>query len=311
VKIREETLSVSGLRHNAFIYDSDEEFVGRMATFLEDGLEEGASTVAVTTRSNCALLRDALGAASDHVAFVDRDAWYVRPATTIATYHARLREFERAGARSIRVVAELQFGPKPEEWNEWMAYEAISNRALAEHPAWIVCAYDARVLPEQVIEGAWRTHPEVLTEGSQVSPLFDEPEHVVRGLAPEHEPLSELRTVPSGDDPVTFRERLAAEMAAANVPPTKALNLLLAANEIVRNAFQHAGGPATLRVGLVEGCFVCEISDRGPGFDDPMAGYLPPKPEHGRGTGLWSARQLTSRLELIPSADGLTVRLWL
>ena len=27
--------------------------------------------------------------------------------------------------------------------------------------------------------------------------------------------------------------------------------------------------------------------------------------------GLWTARQLTARLELIPSADGLTVRLWL
>jgi hypothetical protein len=29
------------------------------------------------------------------------------------------------------------------------------------------------------------------------------------------------------------------------------------------------------------------------------------------GAGLWIARQLTSRLELIPSAEGFTARLWL
>jgi anti-sigma regulatory factor (Ser/Thr protein kinase) len=192
-----------------------------------------------------------------------------------------------------------------------MSYEAISNRALADHPAWIVCLYDTRALPEQVIEGAWRTHPEVIAEGRPARPLFDDPVAVVRELATQHEPLSELRTVPAGDDPTSFREQLAAEMATARVPQKKALNMLLAANEIVANAFRHAGGPDTLRVGLSEGRFVCEITDRGPGFDDPLAGFLPPKPEQGRGTGLWTARQLTSRLELIPSAEGLTVRLWI
>jgi anti-sigma regulatory factor (Ser/Thr protein kinase) len=117
--------------------------------------------------------------------------------------------------------------------------------------------------------------------------------------------------VPPGGDPVAFRERLAAELAAAKVPEAKALKLLVAANEVAVNAFEHAGGPERLRIGVVDGRFVCEISDRGPGFDSPLAGYLPPKPEAGRGSGLWTARQLTSRLELIPSADGLTVRLWL
>jgi anti-sigma regulatory factor (Ser/Thr protein kinase) len=217
----------------------------------------------------------------------------------------------RDGASSVRVVGEVQFGPTTQEWNEWTAYEAISNRALAEHPAWIMCAYDQRVLPEQVIEGASQTHPELLSESRQISPRFADPEQLVRTLTPAHEPLEELRPVPPGEDPVVLRERLAAELAAAKVPETKALNMLLAANEVAVNAFQHAGGPKMMRVGLVAGRFVCEISDRGPGLNDPLAGYLPPKPDHGRGSGLWTARQLTSRLELIPSAHGLTVRLWL
>jgi hypothetical protein len=56
--------------------------------------------------------------------------------------------------------------------------------------------------------------------------------------------------------------------------------------------------------------FVCEISDNGRGHDDPLAGYLPPRPEATDGAGLWVARQLTSSLNPISSAEGLTVRLW-
>ena len=303
-------MSVTGLRHEAFVYGSDEEFVERMTTFLEAGLEEGAAALAVTTRSNCALLRDELGTAAESVAFVDRDDWFIRPPTTIAAYHSTFGELLRGGAPSIRVVGEIQFGPTAGEWREWTAYEAILNRAFAERPAWIVCPYDQRALPEQVIEGAARTHPTVLGEGRKTGAGFAEPEDVVRAMIPAHEPLEGLRRVPPGDSPMLLRERLAAELAAANVPEGKALKLLLAANEVAVNAFEHAGGPEALRVGLVGGRFVCEISDRGPGLDDPLAGFVPPKPENGRGTGLWTARQLTSRLELIRSADGLTVRLW-
>jgi hypothetical protein len=127
-------MTSSALRHNAFVYDSDDEFVERMATFLKAGFDEDASAVAVTTRSNSARLRHALGASSERVAFFDRNVWYVRPASTIAAYYSTLRDLVRGGAPSVRVVAEIQFGPTPEEWKEWMAYEAISNRAFAEHP---------------------------------------------------------------------------------------------------------------------------------------------------------------------------------
>jgi anti-sigma regulatory factor (Ser/Thr protein kinase) len=84
----------------------------------------------------------------------------------------------------------------------------------------------------------------------------------------------------------------------------------MAANEVLVNAWEYADGPDAVRVGLVNGSFVCEISDLGPGLDDPLAGYLPPISEQERGAGLWVARQLVSRVELLSSAHGLTVRLW-
>ena len=55
-----------------------------------------------------------------------------------------------------------------------------------------------------------------------------------------------------------------------------------------------------LRAGLVDGWFVCEIEDRGPGLDDALAGYIPPTPGQRGGEGLWIARRIVQRLELIP-----------
>ena len=75
--------------------------------------------------------------------------------------------------------------------------------------------------------------------------------------------------------------------------------MLLAATEIATNAIQHRGGVAEVRVGRFKGRFVCEIVDRGSGFDDPGAGYLAPR--KGVGSGLWVARQLTWRIEFFSS----------
>ena len=89
------------------------------------------------------------------------------------------------------------------------------------------------------------------------------------------------------------------------------MDMLVAANEVFENALRHGGGVSRVRAGLIDGWFVCEIEDRGPGLDDPLAGYLPPRPEHARGEGLWIARRLVRSLELLDSTSGLTVRLWL
>jgi len=298
------------LRHDAFVYDSDTDFVDRMAPFLRAGLDDGESAVAVTTPANCALLREALGPAGERVSFVDRDRWYDRPAKVIAGYDKTLRDSLRAGAPAVRVVGEVQFGATPREWAEWTAYEAIINRAFANRPAWIVCPYDARVLPDKILEGATRTHPHVLTDAWHESSHYGEPADVVRALTPPPEPLEELRPVGVGEDAQAFRPRLSREMTAAGCSDVEIELMLLAAGEVLTNALEHSTGTPRLRVGCVGDRFVCEISDDGPGLDDPLAGYLPPSADGRGGAGLWVARQLTSRLELIPRTDGLTVRLW-
>ena len=123
------------------------------------------------------------------------------------------------------------------------------------------------------------------------------------------EPLSGLRSISFGRDVEELREGLARELVAEKVAEAKALDMLLAATEIANNAIRHGGGVEEVRVGRAEGRFVCEIVDRGTGFDDPGAGYLAPR--EGAGTGLWVARQLTWRIEFLRSPEGFTARIWL
>jgi anti-sigma regulatory factor (Ser/Thr protein kinase) len=123
--------------------------------------------------------------------------------------------------------------------------------------------------------------------------------------------LPELEPLRSAPDADTFRDLLAARMTAAGVDGPRKLDMVVAANEVFANGFEHGRGVTLARAGTAGGRFVCEISDAGPGLDDPFAGYLPPEPDGGRGAGLWIARQLTWRVDLITSPQGLTVRLWL
>jgi hypothetical protein len=136
------------MRHDAFVYDSDDDFA-RLAPFLADGIEVGDAAVAVTT---------------------------------------------------VRAVGEVQFGATPHEWDEWTAYEAILNRALADHPAWNVCPYDSRALPAPVVEQAARTHPGLLGDDWQESRHYHAPDSVVRARTAPPEPVPELQELPLDGD---------------------------------------------------------------------------------------------------------------
>ncbi len=300
--------SEAALRHHVFVHESDDEYVARSVAFLQEGLEAGEGAIVGNTRDRLAMMRDALGPDADRVAFVDNASIYTRPARAVAAYYGTfLGALQKAP--SVRAVAEFQFGPKNEDWDQWMGYEAITNFAYSHLPAWVVCTYNANGLPDSVLDGVLRTHSEVLGDGWQKSDRFEEPRELVRRLTREPEPLPELRSCWAGGDLERFREQLARELMSENVPEANALDMLVAGTEIASNAVRHGGGIEEVRVGRAEGRFVCEVIDRGSGFDDPVAGYLAPR--EGTGSGLWVARQLTWRVESFHSPRGFTVRLWL
>ena len=299
----------TAMRHSALVYESQDEYVARAVAFVREGLDAGEGAVVGNTRSGLAAVRDALGADSARVTFIDVGAAYTRPARTFAAYHqVYADEFKKA--TSVRVISDVQYGPEPAEWEMWMGYEALMNQAFAHLPTWAMCTYNADGLPDRLLETVWRTHPEVGTgTGWTTSEHFEDPTHLLREITPLPEPLPDLRSISPGRGLEALREKLAQELNADGVTEAKTLDMLIAVTEIATNAEDHGGGVRDVRVGRANGRFVCEIVDRGNGFDDPAAGYLPPR--KGIGRGLWVARQLTWRIDFFRSPQGFTARAWL
>jgi anti-sigma regulatory factor (Ser/Thr protein kinase) len=299
----------SRLRHCALVYSSEEEYLRHAVPFVREGLEASEGVIVANTKHGLAMMREALGSDAVQVTFIDVSSAYTRPARALAAYHdVFVKELRKTA--SLRAVSDVQVGPDPGEWDLWTAYEAVTNRSFGHLPVWVMCTYDRNGVSASVLETVWQTHPEVLAGNAwSKSDHYEHPDRLLRRITPEPEPLRDLRSLEFGSGTDEFRERLARELVVAGVPEARVLDMLLAATEVATNAVEHGGGIEDIRVGWAQGRFVCEIVDRGDGFDDPAAGYLAPRP--GIGTGLWVARQLTWRIEVFRAPAGFTTRLWL
>lgn len=300
---------MTDIRHDLFVYESDAAMAAQVERYVAAGLEaDEAVTVSVSPAKEL-LLREALGPAARHVSFLSTDEVYSRPEAAMATFEATVRRSEEAFDAGIRVYGELPTRNTQAEWNRWMAYESLANRVFARRPVVLMCGYDRRIVPEEVVHQAWQAHRVVHATVWQLSREYEEPEVLVPTLEPPFAPIPGLRSLPIGDG--RLEDSLANELIAERVPEGRARDLLVAAREVLTNAERYGNGVRALRVGRVDGRFVCEVEDAGPGLDDPFAGYLPPPPRAREGAGLWIARQLTSRLQLHSQPEGLTVRLWI
>jgi anti-sigma regulatory factor (Ser/Thr protein kinase) len=298
----------AALRHDALVYSSGDEFVNRSLEFLQEGLEAGEGGIVAHNRVGLATMREALGDDADRVTFLDVSRTYTRPARALAAYCGCFLEQLRH-APSVRAVADMPHGPASDDWNMWVGYEALTNVAYAHLPVWVLCAYNARTFPDRVLDNVRRTHSEVLHGDDHLDGHLEDPAALLRALTPVPEPLPGLRSLSPGNDVERFREQLAGALVTEHVPEAKALDMLVAGTEVAANAVHHGGGIEAVRVGRAYGRFVCEVIDRGGGFNDPTLGFVAPRP--GTPSGLWVARQLTWSIETFRSPRGFTVRMWL
>jgi anti-sigma regulatory factor (Ser/Thr protein kinase) len=297
------------LRHTAFVYSSDAEYVEAAVDFLRSGLEAGQGALVAAPRDRQALVRRALGSVSEEVGFLDLAAVTDRPARTLAAQYAALYERLRRFP-AVRLLVGVEPGPPQNGWLDWLGYEAALERALAAMPVWALCGYDAGRTPAPLLDAVRRGRPELLGGARPSGPHADLAE-ILRELTPPPRPLPELRTVAAGEDPEALRERLGEALAAQGVGGSRALEAVLAANEAILNACGHGEPPVEVRLGRVGDRMVCEVVDQGPGFDDPLIGFDPPGEPGGQAPGMWVVRQLARKLEAFPSDAGFTVRLYL
>lgn len=314
------------LTHQGLVYGSDEEFLASTVPFCLDGLHADDAVLAVTTDTNIDLLRQGLGDAARQVEFIAADLWYRTPGRTLSAYHRYVEKHTADGGhRRVRVIGEpVWHGRDALETAEWTRYESAINIAFAPCPAWIVCPYDTRSLPEPVVRDARRTHPQLVT-----GPGASASDHYLAPTAPDGAWDREVATLPAhgrdaagvrfGADLGTARAFVSRTATALGMSPAGAGRLVLAVNEVTTNAVQHGAGHGRVAVGRSGHRIVCDVTDSGrtgtdrTGTDrtrtDWYAGYLPPDPSQPRGHGLWAVRQLCDLVEIDARRDGTTVRL--
>jgi anti-sigma regulatory factor (Ser/Thr protein kinase) len=113
------------------------------------------------------------------------------------------------------------------------------------------------------------------------------------------------------DDMRSLRRAVSRVLADSPLSPDAAQDFVLAIDEIVANAAEHGVPPVDVRLWCGHDRLLCSITDHGPCFDDPLAGY---GPAHGDmavgGMGLWLARRSVDDLVATPAeGEGCTVRL--
>lgn len=282
--------------HEALYYADDDAFAAAVTSFLREGLRLGHAAVAAVTRHNLGLLRQSLGPDAARVTLLDRDEWYRRPAATVAGWAGLLAEAQARGQGYMRIVGEVAFGDRQPRHATWTRYEAALNSVFAGTPAWIVCPYDTRALPDAVLADACRTHPAVSGSGRATAGGYRRPEELLREI---DEPMPEVDGPPTGTltlrdvDSVGVARHLVHDALTAGAWSLQRVqDAVLVVSEVAGNSLRHGSGHRELRLWLTARSVVCEVSDEGVGIGDPMLCYRPPAQTPEAGRGLWIANQL-------------------
>ena len=250
--------------HEAFFYSSDEEFTARLVPFLHEAAAAGQGAIAVTTESRIALLRHQLESDADGIWFFDAVDWYRRPGAALLAWSDALDQQIRAGYEAVRAVGEVQFAREEAGNRRWMRYESLLNRGLAGRDAWIVCPYDTRALPAEILDAARRTHPATSTVPARIPspPHFAELElGAPVEVAVDRHDAEELATAAFAGlaDAQDVRRSIRWHAQSAGLPVDVVDDLLLAVSELLKSSNSGSGASGVVRTARQRGEWFCEV----------------------------------------------------
>ncbi len=297
--------------HGAAVYSSDDELMNIVVPFLQAGLEIGAPSMVVLSEQHSELVRSAMPDMSQ-LSFL-RDP-YLRPASVIKSVQQFLTGHILEGARQVRILGEVPHPGVGMPWEWWARYEATVNHAFDQSPVRVLCLYDQRITPGDVLDDVTQTHPYLMTADGHhiVNDRYRRPEAFLTQSRPTYSdpleaapPLIELR------DPVPLAARQAVREAGSTtrLPVADVEGLVIAVCEALTNSICHGRPPVQLCLWANPDRVVVTVTDCGAGPTDPFAGLLPAATGPPGGLGLWLAHQLCSLVTLEKTKDAFTVRL--
>jgi anti-sigma regulatory factor (Ser/Thr protein kinase) len=304
-------VEVEGYRHVAGTGGPDERSAQALLPALRAGLDAGSPVVLACSPGLGAGLRAGLGTALGEgaVHVVDPEQLGGRAPDALAGYTALLDRFTLGGTR-LQLVTDSS-GVATAGVPAWLQTEALLNHVLADRDLDHFCVLDPHQLGADHAT-ALSCHPAVLSDGAFAgNSAWREPADVLRSLWTDPGPDPVESTPPTlhvadVGSVRDLRRALTASLAAGPLDPDEAEDLVLAIDEVVVNAAEHGVPPVDVRLWVTEQRVLCAVADRGPGFEEPLAGY---GPAHGRdlsvgGMGLWLARRAVDRMTTGPRADG-------
>jgi anti-sigma regulatory factor (Ser/Thr protein kinase) len=307
------TITPATFHHEALFYEGDDEFVDRCGAFVREGLELGEPVLVMVGSRKLELLGQALGERAKHVHFADMEVIGRNPARIIPAWQRfvtdNASEDRRGGMRGIGEP--IWADRKPDELSECQLHESLINLAFASANSFrLICPYDTRALPDDVIAEARRSHPIVSEEGDP-EPCGDYPgiDTVAAGFAeplPEPPPgADELRvTLTQLHEARSLVRRRAQEAGLGE----RADDLALAVNEVLSNSLYHAQDDGALRIWDEPDGLVCEVRDEGR-IDRPLVGREEPAAGQLGGHGIWMVNLVCDLVQLRSSETGSTVRM--
>ena len=302
------------LKHHALLFDSASTFLATAVPFVTEGLDRGDTVIAVTSARNAELLRERIDGAADRVTFLPPAGWFDSPGRTLNSHHRHIDALP-GDTGILRVLGEPVWDARvlqdPLEASEWGRYESAMNVALANARAWVMCVYDSRSLPAEIVDDARRTHQRLAVgTASEASATYADPAfyYAERNGPLPPPPAHGVKWLPILGDMALVRQFVTDHAARMGVPAERLDDFILAVNEVATNAVRHGAGHGVLRLWATDRRVVCEITDPGAATDN-FLGFLRADPHAEQGHGLWIARQTCDLLEMRTGASGTTVRL--
>ncbi|MFE7856823.1 anti-sigma factor RsbA family regulatory protein [Streptomyces sp. NPDC057403] len=298
--------------HPALLYGDEREYLDGTVPFVRAALTAGEPVAVAVPAENLRIIRDALGADGDAVRFLDMREAGRNPGRIIPGVLRAFADAQAPGAR-VHIVGEpVWAGRSPAEYPAGVQDEALINAAFRGREATVLCPYDTRRLPPEVIADAYATHPTLLRGGSReaVRSSAYAPEAVV---ARYNEPLP-----PAPDAPVVrfdanslseTRHLVTGEGARLGLAPARVEDLALVIAELATNSVVHGGGTGTVRVWAEDGQVVTEVCDKGH-LTDPLAGRRPAPREQRGGRGLLLVNLVADLVRVHTGPEGTAVRCW-
>jgi anti-sigma regulatory factor (Ser/Thr protein kinase) len=298
-------------RHEALLYAGEDEFLAGTGPFVRAAVQADEPVLVAVSERKIALLEGELGDAADGVLFTEMAQLGCNPARIIPAWRDFVREHGGRGERVWGIGEPVWPGRSECELEECDHHESLLNVTFADTPEFtLLCPYDTAALTDEAVDAARRNHP-VLRQGQ-----LDWDSEAYLDPASRPGPFhGELSPPPAGarqffftaDYLTDLRDIVFHRAEDAGLTTDRALDLVLAINELASNSAVHSGGAGVVRLWSEGATLVCEVADEGL-IEDPLAGRRRPEPSDAYGRGLFLVNQVCDLVQIRSGPGGTVVR---